>query len=81
MVCGTNQRLQYSLNHRFAGRPDIRIHRYVADMCWTTDRYLTKPGNISTTEAVGKGLPMVLADAVATYEEQNKIIFIAQAAL
>ena len=40
------------------------------------DLYLTKPGGISTSEAAGKRLPMVLIDAVAGVEKYNLKFFV-----
>ena len=37
----------------------------------SADLYLTKPGGLSTSEALAKALPMVLIDAVAGCESYN----------
>ena len=41
-----------------------------------TDLFLTKPGGLSTSEAVAANLPMVLVDAVAGCEEHNLDYFL-----
>ena len=44
-------------------------------MMASADIYVTKPGGISTTEAMARGLPMVLVDAVAGCEDYNMRYF------
>ena len=42
----------------------------------SVDVFLTKPGGLSTSEAVASKLPMVLIDAVAGCEEHNLDYFL-----
>ena len=42
----------------------------------SADVFLTKPGGLSTSEAVASRLPMVLIDAVAGCEEHNLDFFL-----
>ena len=68
VVCGTNQKLFRELEQKFDSYPNIHIHGFVQDMSSlmdSADLYLTKPGGLSTSEALAKALPMVLIDAVA----------------
>lgn len=79
VICGSNKRLEEKLSKQYMNNKKIHILGYVEDMGTmlnSCDLYLTKPGGISTSEAVIKKLPMVLIDAVAGCEEYNKIHFI-----
>lgn len=79
VICGNNKKLQENLLKQYTNNKRIHILGYVEDMGTILDSgdlYLTKPGGISTSEAVVKKLPMVLIDAVAGCEEYNKIHFI-----
>ena len=78
IVCGTNQRLYQRLVKLFEGDSRVRVHGFVQNihqMMTASDVYVTKPGGISTTEAMAKGLPMVLVDAVAGCEDYNMRYF------
>ena len=74
VVCGTNQKLCRDLEQKYGNYPHIHIHGFVQDMSSlmdSADLYLTKPGGLSTSEALAKALPMVLIDAVAGCESYN----------
>ncbi len=75
IVCGTNKVLRQSLASRYGTNPKITVLGYadnVSQLMDSADLFLTKPGGLSITEAVAKGLPMVLIQAVAAYEDRNK---------
>ena len=74
VVCGTNYKLCRELEQKYDSYPNIHIHGFVQDMSSlmdSADLYLTKPGGLSTSEALAKALPMVLIDAVAGCEGYN----------
>lgn len=74
VVCGTNRRLRQRLERKYKHHPNVHIHGFVQDMNTlldSADLYLTKPGGLSTSEALAKALPMVLVDAVAGCEAYN----------
>ena len=74
IVCGTNYKLCRELEQKYGSYPNIHIHGFVQDMSTlmdSADLYLTKPGGLSTSEALAKALPMVLIDAVAGCESYN----------
>lgn len=74
VVCGTNERLRRRLARRYRHRGNIHVLGYVSDVSLlmdSADLYMTKPGGLSTTEAMIKRLPMVLIDAVAGCEGYN----------
>lgn len=83
IVCGTNRKLQSSLQKALADYPQIHVHGFVKDMAGmmdSADLFLTKPGGISVSEAAVKGLPMVLIDAVAGCESGNLQFFVEKGA-
>ena len=74
VICGTNDTLRQKLEKKCRDNRNIRIEGFVKDMSVmldSADLYLTKPGGLSTTEAVVKEVPMVLIDAVAGCEKYN----------
>lgn len=74
VVCGTNDKLCRELKQKYGNYPNIHIHGFVQNMSSlmdSADLYLTKPGGLSTSEALAKALPMVLIDAVAGCESYN----------
>lgn len=78
VVCGTNKGLFESLSEKFKYNPLIHILGYVTnspELMASADVYITKPGGISTTEAMACGLPMILFDVISTYEYQNLLFF------
>ena len=78
IVCGTNQRLYHRLTEAYQHHPQVQVHGFVQNvpqMMAAADVYVTKPGGISTTEAMAEGLPMVLVDAVAGCEDYNMRYF------
>ena len=80
VVCGTNQKLRRELEQKYENCPNIHIHGFVKDMSAlmdSADLYLSKPGGLSTSEALAKALPMVLIDAVAGCESYNLRYFTA----
>lgn len=79
IVCGTNGKRKKELAEQFSGCPNIHIHGFVRDVSAlldSADLYLTKPGGLSTSEALTKCLPMVFVDAVAGCEEYNLNYFV-----
>ena len=78
VICGTNQRLHQKLTDNFGGSSRVQVLGFVQNISQlldSADVYVTKPGGISTTEAMAKGLPMVLVDAVAGCEDYNMRYF------
>ena len=83
VICGTNENLRQKLEKKCRDNHNIRIEGFVKDMSVmldSADLYLTKPGGLSTTEAVVKKVPMVLIDAVAGCEKYNLEWFLSSGA-
>lgn len=77
-VCGSNKRLYAALQEKKL--PDhIRILGYTNDMrrlMDASDVFLSKPGGLSSTEAMVRRLPMVAIDAVPGCETRNLEFFL-----
>ncbi len=76
IICGSNVNL-YGKLAKYDSK-NIKIIGFTYQMCDYIDAcdvYLTKPGGISTTEAVSKRVPMVFINAVAGCELRNREFF------
>ena len=81
VACSSNEALLRRMTRKFAGQPNIHIRGYIDDisvMMDSADLFLTKPGGISTTEAMVKGLPMVLINVVGGCETPNLRFFVSR---
>ena len=73
VICGTNEKLLRALNKKELS-PRVRLLGFTdqVDLYMdAADLILTKPGGISTTEALMKRLPLVYVDAVPGCETRN----------
>ncbi|MCZ8522311.1 MULTISPECIES: MGDG synthase family glycosyltransferase [Paenibacillus] len=79
VVCGSNQAVKRELEAERLRRPEgqVRllgfaedIHRWMA----AADLLLTKPGGLTTSEAVAKALPMLLYKPIPGQEEDNAAV-------
>lgn len=73
IICGSNKSLQKELNSEI-NRPNVTIVGYTDRMDLYMDAAtvaITKPGGLSSTEALTKGVPIVLIDAVPGCETRN----------
>lgn len=74
VICATNGKLSRQLNSLVGDRRNIHIHDFVEQVSIfmdSADLFLTKPGGLSVSEALSKGLPMVLIQAVEGVETHN----------
>lgn len=74
VICGTNRKLSRQLSRLLSHCENVHIHDYVDRVSLfmdSADLYLTKPGGLSVSEALAKGLPMVLLQAVDGCETHN----------
>lgn len=79
-VAGRNRRLEARL-HELKRRRDCRLEVFgftsmVPDLMSAADLMITKPGGMSTTEALARGLPMVFVDAIHGQESRNQEFFV-----
>ena len=84
VVCGRDEKLRGKLLALTAARDGrLTVHGYV-DEVWSlmaeARLLVTKPGGITTSEALAMGLPMVLCGAIPGQEEENQAFLVAAGA-
>lgn len=73
VICGNNHALERNLKSLLRS-PKLRVvgfTRQMGDYMDAADVFITKPGGLSTTEAVNKRAPLVLYNAVPGCESRN----------
>lgn len=73
-VCGNNEKLRKSLYKKYKNNNKIHIVGYTENISSLLDKAdicVTKPGGLSSTEAAGKSVPMVLINVVEGCEKHN----------
>jgi len=79
ILCANNRKLYESMSEKYGSGENIRILGETDDMSLmldSADVLMTKPGGISTTEAMQKAVPMVLINVVGGCEEYNLDFFV-----
>lgn len=79
IMCGNNRKLYTSLAENLSQNSNFRIYSFtdkVPLIMDSADLFITKPGGLSTSEALAKALPMVLINAVAGCEDHNLKYFV-----
>ena len=75
IVCGRNEEMQAEIQGLVQSRPDdFRVLGYtpeMADLMGAATILLSKPGGMTTAEALSRGLPMVILDPIGGQEERN----------
>jgi processive 1,2-diacylglycerol beta-glucosyltransferase len=75
IVCGKNEEMQHEIVELLKDRPaDFRVLGYTKDMAdfmSVASILLSKPGGMTTAEAVACGLPMMILDPIGGQEERN----------
>jgi processive 1,2-diacylglycerol beta-glucosyltransferase len=73
VVCGKNQQLHEKLKVEFAGTNIIPLGFYkpMDELYAISDVYITKPGGLSTAEALRWNLPMLISHVLPGQEELN----------
>ena len=75
VIAGKNQKLELSLK-KLAARPEVKIRVYghvdnIHEFMEVADLVITKPGGLTSAEALAKGLPLVLINPIPGHEERN----------
>lgn len=74
-VTGYNMKLKNHLERYYSNEDKkIRIFSYtdrISDLMDTSDLIITKPGGMTSAEALAKGLPMLILSAIPGQEERN----------
>ncbi|MGI6608278.1 MAG: MGDG synthase family glycosyltransferase [Erysipelotrichaceae bacterium] len=79
VVCGKNEKIRKKLQKEFEDNPRVEVLGYISNIDKLMDKsdiFITKPGGISTTEAVNKILPMLFIDIIGACEDYNKQYFV-----
>ncbi|MEO3945547.1 glycosyltransferase [Gorillibacterium sp. CAU 1737] len=80
LICGRNHKLQESLERDLADSPrSIHITGYVDNVHeWmaASDLLITKPGGLTTSEAIASGLPMLLFKPLPGQETDNSAFLV-----
>lgn len=73
VVCGTNKRMKNKISGLNTKKP-FHVYGFVDNvdlMMDASDCIITKPGGITTSEALAKGLPMVMVNPIPGHEYRN----------
>lgn len=74
VVCGHNAKLFQRLSARYSAYPHIRITGYIEpihELMAAADLLVTKPGGLTTSEALSVELPMLLTEPSPGQEQEN----------
>jgi processive 1,2-diacylglycerol beta-glucosyltransferase len=84
IVCGTNKKLFHQLKRKIRrSRHTVSLWGYVNninELMAVSDLIVTKPGGITTAEALSKGLPMIIIKPLPGQEMNNTTFLIKQQA-
>jgi len=84
VITGINKKLYRQLKRRIEGyKKKVLLLRYVDDineLMSITCLVITKPGGITTAEALTKGLPMIIVKPIPGQEESNTVYLIERGA-
>lgn len=80
IVCGKNEEMKNDVEELVAGRQDrFRVLGYtkeMPDLMGAATLLLSKPGGLTTAEALARGLPMVILDPIGGQEERNSDVLL-----
>jgi len=77
-ICGRNEKLHTYLEEEFAGTPRVKILGFtdrIPEYLDACDVLLTKPGGITSTEAIVKNIPLVHTEPIRGLEDYNARFF------
>ena len=80
IVCGRNEEMQDDIVQLVKSRPgDFRVLGYtpeISELMAASTMILTKPGGMTTAEALARGLPMMILDPIGGQEERNSDVLL-----
>ena len=80
IVCGRNEEMHDDIVQLVKSRPgDFRVLGYTAEiseLMAASTMILTKPGGMTTAEALARGLPMMILDPIGGQEERNSDVLL-----
>lgn len=75
VVCGNNKKMYKKISRmQDSLQKDVRVYGYVDNvylMMDAADCIITKPGGITSSEALAKGLPMIMVNPIPGHEQRN----------
>lgn len=74
VVCGNNRKLFKRMQAEFSDNRSVKIFghtRNVPRLMDAADLLISKPGGLTTSEAMAKGLPMITINPIPGQEERN----------
>jgi len=74
VVCGNNKTLKRGLEKKFEHEEKIKIHGFVnniPELMESSDVIVTKPGGLTSSEAINKTIPMLIPFAIPGQEQEN----------
>lgn len=75
VVCGNNKKMYKKISKMQGSmKKDVRVYGYVDNvymMMDAADCIITKPGGITSSEALAKGLPMIMVNPIPGHEQRN----------
>lgn len=79
IITGTNEILRKKLSEELDNLKEIKIFGYinnVSEIMEAGDIIITKPGGLTTAEALARNLPMILISPIPGQEEKNRDFFV-----
>ncbi|MBE7054165.1 MAG: glycosyltransferase [Ruminococcaceae bacterium] len=73
-VCGSNKKLKKQLD-AYSANKNMIVYGFTTNvdlLMDASDYIITKPGGLSVSEALAKGLPLILIDPIPGQEDRNK---------
>lgn len=73
VICGRNQKMYDSLSN-ITFRKTVKIYGYVNfvdELMECADIFVSKPGGLTSSEALAKGLPMIIVNPIPGVEDRN----------
>jgi processive 1,2-diacylglycerol beta-glucosyltransferase len=84
IVCGNNKKLEKELIQKQASDPRLKkvfgFVDFMDELMACSSIFITKPGGLSVSESMAKGLPMILVDPIPGQEEANADYLLEQGA-
>lgn len=81
IICGNNKKLRKALKREFRSKKNIHIIGYtnhVSDFMDACDVIYTKPGGLTSSEALAKNIPIVHTAAIPGCELKNRDFFVSR---
>ena len=81
IICGNNKKLKRNLKRLFFRTPNVHVIGYttnVADYMAACDVIYTKPGGLTTTEALNRNIPIVHTAPIPGCETKNREFFVSR---